>query len=342
MGVAKTVRRSIAGAAAFASAACFSACAPEAVLQGTVGVDCSPPSFVSARCSAADRLDLVFSEPVSISSLRIDPAVSGAEVADGAAEVAVSFPAPLSAGAAYVVDLVAEDADGNTLSVVAPFRGRNDSPPRLLINEVRTEYSKPKVEFIEFAILGGGQLGGLSVVSSILGPETPLYVFPPASVCAGELVVLHLRTIEEGCSDEIGDPAASAGTEALPTARDFWVPGAEKRIRKTDGIAVLDCDGAPLDGVLLSENAEGVWKNDEVGAFAAFLGENGAWLGASGALALVPADAAPSSALTATRTLCRNAASDDSGTAADWKTVATGKATPGGVNSEAAYAAKRK
>lgn len=340
MGMGKTFGRSSAGAAVLAAAFAFFACAPEAVFQGTVGVDCSPPSFVSARCSAADRLDLVFSEAVTVSSLRIDPPVANAAVSDGAAEVAVSFPGPLAAGAPYVVDLVAEDADGNTLSVLAPFRGRNDSPPRLLINEVRTEYSKPKAEFIELVVLGGGQLGGLAVVSSILGPGTPLFVFPPALVEEGELVVLHLRTLEEGCVDETGDSASSAGTEALPTARDFWVSGAEKRIRKTDGIAVLDCDGAPLDCVLLSENAEGAWKNDEVGAFAAFLAERGAWLGASGAL--VPADAAPSAALTATRTLCRNAASDDSNAAGDWKTVATGKATPGGINSEVGYAAKRK
>jgi len=340
MVMAKTLRRSSAGAAVLAAAFAFCACAPEAVFQGAIGVDCNPPSFVSAHCSAADRLNLVFSEPVTVSSLRIDPPAAAAEVRDGTSEVSVAFSAPLSEGAPYVVDLVAEDADGNTLSVLAPFRGRNDRPPQLRINEVRTEYSKPKVEFIELAVLGGGQLGGLAVISSILGPGTPLYVFPPALVAAGELVVLHLRTLEEGCADETGDPASSAGTEALPTARDFWVPGGEKRIRKTDGIAVLDCDGAPLDGVLLSENADGAWKNDEVCAFAAFLAERGAWRGTSSVLS--PADAAPSAALTATRTLCRNAASDDSDAAADWKVVATGKASPGGINSEAIYTGKRK
>lgn len=318
----------------------LSGCAPEAVLQGTLSVDTAPPGFVSVGCPDPDRLDLVFSEAVTLSALRFSPSVEVSSVADGAMKVSVTFSSPLREGAPYVVDLVAEDAEGNSLSVLAPFRGRNDRPPRVVINEIRTEYSKPKVEFLEFLILRGGQLGGLSVVSSALGPSTPLYVFPPVLVEEGDLIVLHLRTVEAGVVDEVENPAASGGIEASPQAWDFWIPGSTKRLRKTDGVAILDGDGYPLDAVLFSESPEGTWKKEELRVFSTFLAEGGAWEGASSELN--PGDGVPSQDLAPTRTLCRRSGAEDTDGPRDWYVTATGKATPGGVNSAALFTRLRK
>jgi hypothetical protein len=212
---------------------------------------------------------------------------------------------------------------------------------KMVINELRTEYSKPKVEFIELRMLSDGQMNGVRVVASGKGFGEPLFTFPAVEVKAGDFVVLHLRTLEETCIDEVAALDESGGTEASPLARDFWVPGTEKAIRKTDAIAVLDSDGFPLDAVLLSDTPDGVWKTDAMKIAVAYLAERASWRGKNvSSEVLMPADAASSAGTTATRTLCRDAASFDGSSALDWKVVATGCSTPGLVNREDPYLAR--
>jgi hypothetical protein len=246
--------------------------------------------------------------------------------------VLIDFSQSLDRGKRYVVDLVAEDSDGNTVSVLAPFLGMNDEPPSLAISEIRTEYSKPKVEFIELFVRAAGNLGGLGVVTATSGFADPVFVFPPVKVEPGEYIVVHLRSLEEGAVDETGATDASSGTEASPSARDFWVSGTGKRLRKTDVAAIIGTDGTFLDGVAFSESAGGEWKSEELRAAAASLAERGAWTG----------DAASSAGCTATRTLCRDAAFTDRNSKEDWRVTASGGATPGAVNAETAYAPKKR
>lgn len=307
-------------------------CSPLPVFEGILSVDAEPPCYVSAKMPKADRLTVVFSEAVKLSSARFDPEVPVAASGDGTAEVTIDFSRPLECGRRYVMDLTAEDADGNTVTVLAPFIGRNDHPARLVINEIRTEYAKPKVEYIELFVKEAGQLGGLSVVTTASGFAEPVLVFPPLDVASGEYVVVHLRSIEEGLVDETGAVDASGGTDSSPSARDFWVGGAEKRIHKTDVVAVLDTEGDPLDGAAFTETPGSDWKNEELSSAAAFLAEKGAW----------PGEPASSLGCTTTRTLGRSALSIDTDSKADWKVTATGGASPGSVNSETAYAPNRK
>lgn len=303
------------------------ACAPEAVLEEIVCADVVPPVFLSSRAPAADRLELVFSEPVRVASLRFSPELEVSALEDGAETVRVDFGAGPGAGERCVFDLVAEDAEGNTVSVAAPFIGRNDNPAPLIVNEVRTEYSKPKVEFVELYCSGAGELGGLRLVSSEGGAGEPLFVFPPCAVSAGEYVTIHLRSMEEGIADETGPTDASAGTDSSPTARDFWTPGAVKRIRKTDLVAVLDSDGLPLDAAAFSETPASPWKNEAQSSFFAFLEAAGAWIGSP----------ASSAGATATRTIGRKPSSEDGNGGAEWAVAATGGASPGGPNADAFY-----
>jgi hypothetical protein len=151
-------------------------------------------------------------------------------------------------------------------------------------------------------------------------------------VSAGEYIVVHLRSQEEGVVDETGALDSSPGTDSSPRARDFWVPGAEKRIRKTDVVVVSGTDGNPLDGVVFSETPEEDWTTDELRAAADFLIGKGAWKG----------EPASSVGSTASRTLGRNAASDDRDSKEDWRITGTGGATPGSVNKETTYAPKKR
>jgi hypothetical protein len=277
-------------------------------------------------------LTVEFSEAVSLSSLRFDPAVPVAHTQDGAATVRIVFSRSLDAGRRYVVDLAAADSDGNTISVLAPFIGHNGNPPVLVINEIRTEYSKPKVEFVEFYVSGSGNIGGLSLVSATVGFSEPVFTFPPLKVSAGDFIVVHLRSPDEGVMDELAAVDQSPGTDASPTARDFWVPGTAKRIRKTDVVAVLGTDGKPLDGIMFSEAPDQEWKTEELRSAADILLRSNAWVGPP----------ASSVGCTTTRTLCRETGSFDSDTRNDWKVVGTGGATPGSANKDSVYAPSKK
>lgn len=317
---------------AAACAALLFGCAEQNVFEGVVGTDAVPPSYLAARATADDRLTVEFSEAVSLTSVRFDPELPVSATSSEDSAIRIDFAKALETGRRYVMDLTASDADGNTVTVLAPFFGRNGHPPALVVNEVRTEYSKPKAEFVELHVREAGNLGGLGIATATSGFFEPVFVFPPVEVAAGEHVVVHLRSLEEGLVQETGGIGASSGTEASPAARDFWVPGTEKRIRKTDVVAVVGTDGAPLDGVAFSETPEAGWETEPLRAAAEFLSEKGAWKGG----------AVSSAGCTATRTLGRDASSSDGDTKEDWRVVATGGATPGSVNAETSYSPKKK
>jgi hypothetical protein len=141
--------------------------------------------------------------------------------------------------------------------------------------------------------------------------------------------------------DETGaDLALSAGTEALPEARDFWAPEAVKRLRKTDAVLLLDQEDAILDGALLSENPDNAWAKEDLDRAAKLLAAQEAWKNAAGSRSLTPRDAIPTKGTTATRTICRDETREDTDTAADWHIVATSQASPGKPNSDKRYEPK--
>lgn len=337
-------RRDGRGAAAACLAACLSvsACLPDAGMEEILCSRVGGPVFLGVKAVEADLVELSFSEPVSILSLRFDPALEVAAVQDGAKTVAVRLPGALAEGGRYAVDVAAEDGRGNRLDVLAFFRGRNPRPPALRIMEIRTEYSKPKVEFVEMLALTDGQLGGLALRSSGGGGEAPLYEFPPAEVRAGELVVLHLRTLEEGCVDEAAAEIVSGGLSSTP-GRDFWLAGSDENLRKSDALVLEDQDGAILDAVVFTDDPAAPWR-EGTEALAARMALAGAWKTAAsgGADPGSPEAAASNAGSTPTKTLCRSEGAADTDTAADWSVAAKGGATPGLPNVAPPSASKRK
>jgi len=150
---------------------------------------------------------------------------------------------------------------------------------------------------------------------------------------------LHLRTLEEACVDELaGDLALSGGTEAAPLARDLWISGSEERLRKTDGIALVNQDGMVLDAVLFSEYLSGDWLKEELVQFSSLLANAGAWTRRDQqAGAPQPQDAAMSGTATTTRTICRDESASDTNSAADWYVTVASGATPGLPNRTERY-----
>jgi hypothetical protein len=297
-----------------------------------LGSSSEAPVFLSCKAVSETEIDFQFSLPVRVVSLRFSPAVEVGSVEEGST-LRVNLAKRLGPGERLVADLLAEDAQGNTINVLIPLRARNDRIPELLITELRTEHSKPKTEFIEFKIVKAGNLAALRVF--IAANKEPLvYEFPQVEVAKGEYVVLHLRTLEETCRDELGSSLdESGGTDAAAGARDLWVPGTAKLLHKTDAVYVLDQDDKVLDAVMLAEESLEWWNKESLAEAAEFLYSQGAWTTPDGGLC-GPKNAVDTSAIKTalTRSVSRNEKAPDTNTAADWYITSTGGVTIGKPN----------
>lgn len=302
-------------------------------------------TFINCRAVSGDVIEFEFSQPVKITSLYFDPVLNVASVEDGST-VKVKLEGETEPGALLTADLLAEDAKKNTINVLVTLRSRNDRMPQLVINELRTEYSRSvttagttiRVEFIEFKMKTAGNLGAMRVFFAGGSQKPSVYEFAPVEVKKDEYVVLHLRKMEEDCRDEYGiNLNESGGTDASPTGRDFWIDGTVKLINKTACfIYVLDQDDRVLDAVMLSEKPDSWWTKDYLAQAAEFLYSKGAWTSEAGNIC-TPADAVRSSGTSATRTICRDETAEKTGSAAAWYITDTSCATPGKENDPKRY-----
>jgi hypothetical protein len=298
-----------------------------------LGASSQAPLFLSCKAVSENEIDFEFSHPVKVVSLRFSPGHEIASMEEGST-VRVRLEENLGPAQPLKADLLAEDTKGNTINVLVPFRSRNNRVPQMLINELRTENSKLKSEYIEFRMLSAGNLGALRVFVTGNYKNPMTYEFPPAEVKTGEYVVLHLRTPEELCKDELsGNLNESGGTDASARARDFWIPGSSKLLHKTDAVYVLDQDDRVLSAVMMSETPDASWKKDYFAEAAEFLFKQGAWKSAGGKIC-APKDAVDTSGVktAATRSISRDETVKNTNTAADWYVTATSCATPGEPN----------
>ncbi|MDR0524854.1 MAG: hypothetical protein LBG90_03180 [Spirochaetaceae bacterium] len=308
-------------------------------IHSVFGVAAEAPVFLNCKAVSSQEITFAFSLPVKVLSLRFDPPVPVESVTEGSL-VQVKVNEGLDAGERITSDILVEDTHQNTLNVLVPFRTWNDRVPSFVITEIRTEYSKPKVEFIEIKTLSPGNLGALRLFIASNGLETPVFEFPPAEVRAGEYIVIHLRSIEEGLVNETGSNlAASKGTEALTDARDFWIPNSKKLLRKTDAVFFMDQSDKILDAVVLSENPDSWGSKPDVAEAAAMLANQGAWQ-SLGRSVINPGDAVPSKNATATRSICRDERVSDSNRATNWYITVASGATPGKPNNQKRYTPK--
>ncbi|GHV84796.1 hypothetical protein AGMMS50230_04040 [Spirochaetia bacterium] len=299
-------------------------CSTEAALQRLLGTDAAAPVFYGYKTQADGEVSFQFSRPVEVSSVYFDPPLE-AEVSGQGETVTVRFNSSLPGGSRVTADLLVEDENRNTLNVLVNFRTRNSRMPAMVINEIRTEYSKPKAEFVELRVLAAGNLGALRLFAAYDKTE-PIFEFPPVEVKAGDYIVVHTRSIEEGIVDETGSVNASKGTDAS-SARDFWLPGTLK-LHSTNAVYLMDQDDRIIDGITLV-NSKYKWK-DSVAAAADEMARQGAWVG-TGADNAVNSDGT-----TSTRTICRTAGKDTN-SAADWYITVSSGVTPGTVNNTGRY-----
>jgi hypothetical protein len=311
----------------------ISACSTENTMQRLLGTSASAPVFYGCTTPAEGEAAFLFSREVNVVSIYFDPPME-TEILDQGETVTVRFnPAPpepaLPGGTRVTADILVEDKSRNTLNVLVSFRTRNNRIPDLEINEIRTAYSRPRVEFVELKALTAGNLGALRLFAAY-AQEEPIFEFPPVEVKKGEYIVVHTRSIDPGIVDELGtNLAESQGTDASNTARDFWIPGSAKLLHDTNAIYLMDQDNRIIDGVLLASSTY-KWR-DSVAAAAKEMALQGVWPGSE------PEDAVNADGNTATRTINRNETRKNSRSAADWYITVTSGATPGKPNNPGRY-----
>jgi len=319
----------------------LAACSSDGSILQLLTRTAQAPMFLACKPVSTTELLFTFSTPVRLVSLTFDHDLEVASTEEGET-IRITFAKATEIGQRITADILVEDASRNSLNVIVPFRARNDRMPSLVLNEVRTEYSRPRVEFIEFLVLKSGNMGAMRLFISGNSLTEPLYEFPPAEVRAGEYILLHLRSIEDGALDETGSNlnlATASGAQS--GVRDFWVNRATKPLHKTSALWLMDQDDVILDALLLSESPEDWGKNNTIEA-AKFLAERGTWLPRSGNVtdgAWVPnhSDAVSTRGTTLTRTISRDESVPPARRAGSWYIAATGNATPGQPNSARRY-----
>jgi hypothetical protein len=312
------------------------ACSFEAAVPKYSGTASSPPELIGVRTSSSSEVDFMFSEPVSVVSVTFDPPAGPLDSTDGEM-VNVRFDAPYIAGTKVTVDLLVRNGDGSTLEAVLTFSAFNDRIPKFQINELRTETSKPRVEFIELKMLTAGNLAGTRLFIASNGTEMPVYEMPAAEVGAGEYVVVHLRSPDYiNSHDEVeGNLALStaddtkAQADCPKDARDLWVFETTELLRKSDAVYFMDQTDNVIDAVVFCDKAKDIEKWESNALFAeamTFLSASGAWDGGNidGVF--------DSSGISPTNTINRRENAADTNTAADWYKSGTSKASPGKAN----------
>jgi hypothetical protein len=317
-------------------------CSTEKTLQEILSSTAEAPVFLGSHPASPTEIVFNFSKPVQVILFHLDPDPGfdyhDSSKFEGGETVKVTLPQPLEAGKRFTVDILVQDSAQNTLNVITPFMARNDRMPAMVFNELRLDNNNPRVEFIEFIALKAGNLGALRLFIAHQSLTTPVYEFPSVEVKAGEYIVLHLRTVEEGCVDELGsDLSLSAGRDSHPNARDLWIPGNRKIIHTPNGFWLLDQDDKIIDALLVSENPVTDANNRTFIAAAEFLGLNNAWLPPSGDRPYPgwipgPADAASTRGTTNTRTLCRDQSIPPDRRSVNWYVTVTSGNTPGFEN----------
>jgi hypothetical protein len=305
-----------------------------------LGKHSQAPAYLGFKAAGPREFQFNFSQPVQVLSFNADPPLPVQEISGGEL-VQVLLSADVPGGEPYTADILVKDDEGNTLNVLVPFRSRNERVPRILINELRTEYSKPKTEFVELQTLEAGNLGALRLF--IVGhTSNPLvYEFPPVEAAAGEYILLHLRSIESSEAvmvNETGTDLTLSGGADSGAYRDLWVPGSEKLLHKTDAVYLVDQDDRVIDAVVLSENDDPWWTKEYFVQAADLLYRQGAWVQGDGKIP-GPSDAVITFNIKTamTRSICRDKTLPDTNTKADWYICNTSKASPGKENDPARY-----
>lgn len=318
--------------------AAFSGCSSCVIDPQTISIwggDIQVPELLSVYPVSTYELTAEFSDLVTVNAACVEQTDDSTKVIEtlwnqkGASSL-ITFVMAETPGIGVTVVLSAsvQDSGGNSYSFTVPFTGYNERVPDLRISEIRTGYTKPKVEYIEILVLSDGNLAGVAVYNAMNSIKST-YEFPACEVQAGDFVLWHLRSVEEGLICESNAMDASLGTDSSNSAWDFWDTQERSPLKSTNVLLLQErIGGRILDALLCAESKYDAWPSEAVRLAAEAAVEAGAW----GPTALIT-DAVCSDYMTPTRTLGRIPQFDDTDCAGNWMVCATSCASPGTVNS---------
>jgi hypothetical protein len=291
-----------------------------------------PSEFLDFSLFSKKEIHFYFSSEVNTISCTLTPFQEIDFIQDGKI-VKVFLKENLELQTEFKISLDVKDDLENPLSVEVPLFV-NDWIPQIEINELRTVYKSPRAEFIEFKVKSAGELDGLRLYI-MWDPKKPfIYDFPAIDVKLGEYIVLHLRTLEDVCVNELGeDLSESAGTDSSPAARDLWIAGSVKLLHVTDIVYLEDANGGILDAVILNETPAETWSRGHFADIAQDLFNRGAWKAVNGELP-GPLDAVDTSTIktAATKSISRHEGKENTHSSDDWYITNNGGASPGQPN----------
>jgi hypothetical protein len=321
----------------------LAACGPIADLRQKLEPDLSPPTLLGVRVYQ-ERLELSFDETPCCApeDVHLTPPLelAGLSIEDTRLLLSLQGQVP---GRLFTIELTVADARGNSLSLATELYGYNPRCPRLLINEFTPRGSSTHPDLIELKVLEPGDMAGVALYQGTPTSWEARLVFPAFAVERGEFILVHCKPqgIPEEL-DETGSKEESEGLDASPAAYDFWIRGGAG-LGGNNGVLCLyeRPGGGILDGVLYSNRTSASdtlyrgFGSAENLARAEELAREGGWV--AGGETIRPEDAVNPEESTATRSLCRSSASEDTDRAADWHTVPTRGSTFGAENSDERY-----
>jgi hypothetical protein len=318
----------------------IAACSFEAAVPKYAGSSGTPPELLAVRASSSSEVNFLFSEPVTVVSLTLDPPADVVDSANGET-VSIRLDTPYAVGTKVTVDILVRKEDGNTLEAVITFSAFNDRVPAFEINELRTEMSKPRVEFIELKMLSAGNLAGIRLFIASNGTAVPVYELPAVEVDEGDYVLIHPRNPDYiNGLDELGSDLslstaddAKAQADCPPDVRDLWFPENKETLRKSDAVYFMDQQDNVIDAVVYcdkTKEAEKWGANPNFISAMEILTASGAWTGTSGVSGI--GNVFDSSGTSPTNTINRREHHSDTNTAEDWYKSGTGKASAGKTN----------
>lgn len=265
-----------------------------------IGGDYSAPTIETVNVIDEKTVTMSFSEAVKVRNVVVSPFIPG--ISDSSSHSATSdlspslaaasgqygmlntevtesedkksvtftFSEKTSIGKTYEVFGTVEDDIGNTLTFCVPFVGFNSTVPKIIMTEVQIKYQKAtskgnviyRGEYVEFLALESGNLAGLELISAADGDEKK-FVFPAIEVKQGEIFLVHLRTIGEGCYNELEDDLNLAtAPHSKDGVRDLWSESTVAHFNDSSDIILLrnTVDGSIMDGVMYAAAEAVEWK----------------------------------------------------------------------------------
>ena len=172
-------------------------------------------------------------------------------------------------GESYELFGKVSDKMKNSLTFCIPFTGFNSHVPKLIMTELQIKYAKGssggkeiyRGEFVEFLVLEGGNLGGLELCSGSDG-EAKKYCFPAVDVEEGQIFLVHLRTVGDGCVDERENFSEATAPHSVEGVLDLWSDNTGARLNDNADVVLLQngISGQVLDAFMYADAKTLEWK----------------------------------------------------------------------------------